>query len=111
LIYKENLQILFNLYRHRYYPNLYGGLQRKYFTPGLIFIFDHNVNTEGKKIYFLKFMCEPATRNWWIFKQEQGTKYGELMTFRTWHQSANIDFVYNIHQNVYWKKNFKNVYL
>jgi hypothetical protein len=74
---------LFNLYRHRYHPNLYGGLQRKYFTPGLIFIFDYNINTKVRKIYNLKFIYEPATRNLWRFKQEKGTRYGELTTFRT----------------------------
>jgi hypothetical protein len=60
---QRKLTILFNLFRHEYHPNLYEGLQRKYFTFGLIFIFDYNVNTEGQIVYYLEFMCEPKTRN------------------------------------------------
>jgi hypothetical protein len=51
------LTIFFNLFRHKYHPDLYGGLQRKYLNFGLIFIFDYEVNNEGQMIYYLKFMC------------------------------------------------------
>jgi hypothetical protein len=64
------------VYRDRYNPNFYGGLQRKYFTPGLIFIFDYNVRIGEQKIYYLKFMCELKTRNWWRVKQEQSASKG-----------------------------------
>jgi hypothetical protein len=49
---RRELAILFNLCRRRYNPNLYGGLQRKHLIPGLIFIFDYNVNGENRKIIF-----------------------------------------------------------
>jgi hypothetical protein len=58
------LTIFFNLFSHKYHTNLYGGLQRKYFTFGLIFIFDYNFNAKVQMIYYLKFMCEQKTRNW-----------------------------------------------
>jgi hypothetical protein len=76
------LTIFFNLFRHKYHPDLYGNLQRKYFTFGLIFIFDYDLNDDGHMIYYLKFMCEPKTRSWWRLKHEPGSRYGEYISFQ-----------------------------
>jgi hypothetical protein len=112
------LTIFFNLYRHKYNPDLYGNLQRKYLSLGLVFIFDYYVNDQGEMIYYLKFMCEPKTRSWWRFKHETGSRYGEYIS-RTWNKSIDIDFIHyteeqnlkntGIHQKVYWKNDIKEI--
>jgi hypothetical protein len=70
-------------------------------------------------------MCEPNKRNWWRFKHEPGSRYGEYIS-RTWNKAIDIDFihykeeqnlknvnafydVYSIHQWVYWSNNIKDI--
>jgi hypothetical protein len=79
------------MFIHRYNPNLYGGIQRKYLAAGLLLIFDNYVIDKGQLIYYLKFMCELGTRKLCRFKHEPESWVGILIIHRTSYQTIEIN--------------------